>query len=117
MKTAPSDNLVDIDIFDRASAVEIASTLKAVADPTRLQLLALIASRPDREACVCDLTEDVDLSQPTVSHHLKVLVDSGLLRKEQRQTWSWFSLDEKRWDELRAFLRIAELPVRPQSTC
>jgi len=70
----------------------LAGTLKAVAEPTRLRLLSIIAAHADGEACVCDLTEPVGLSQPTVSHHLKVLVDAGLLTREKRGVWAYYRL-------------------------
>jgi len=75
----------------RDSAESLAQILKAVADPARLQLLALLRSAVDGEACVCDLTEPLGLTQPTVSHHLKVLVEAGLVRRERRGTWAWYS--------------------------
>jgi ArsR family transcriptional regulator, arsenate/arsenite/antimonite-responsive transcriptional repressor len=78
--------------LDRASADELAQLLKSVADPVRLQLVALIRSAATGEACVCDLTEPVGLSQPTVSHHLKVLVDAGVLARQRRGTWAWYSI-------------------------
>ncbi|GAA1720456.1 ArsR/SmtB family transcription factor [Fodinicola feengrottensis] len=90
--------------LDRAAAEDLAKTLKAVADPTRLQLLSLIRAAPAGEACVCDLTEPVGLSQPTVSHHLKVLVNAGLLRREPRGTWTWYSLVAEQWEGLRNLL-------------
>lgn len=65
-------------------------TLKALADPTRLRLVSLIAAR-NGEACVCDLVEEVGLSQPTVSHHLKVLVDAGLLTRDKRGVWAYYA--------------------------
>src|SRR5438270_14074651 len=68
-------------------AERLAQALRVVADPARLRLLGLISSRPDREACVCHLTEPLGLSQPTVSHHLKVLHEAGLLGREQRGRW------------------------------
>lgn len=73
-----------------AEADELAHRFKAVADPTRLRLLGLVAAGSDGEACVCDLTAPVGLSQPTVSHHLKVLVEAGLLRREQRGRWAYY---------------------------
>lgn len=76
----------------RESADDLARLLKAVADPTRLQLLALIKSSDLQEACVCNLTGPTGLSQPTVSHHLKILTAAGILRREQRGTWAWFSI-------------------------
>lgn len=86
--------------IDRASAEYLASLLKAVADPARLQLLALLRSSADGQACVCDLIEPVGLSQPTVSHHLKVLADAGLVRREQRGSWAWFSIVPEKLAEL-----------------
>ena len=74
------------------AAAVLARTLKAVADPARLRLLSLVASHEGGEACVCDLTEPLGLSQPTVSHHLKVLVDAGLLTREKRGVWAYFTL-------------------------
>ena len=76
----------------RQAAEERAALLKAVADPVRLQLLSIIASSPGVKACVCDMTQAVGVSQPTVSHHLKVLVDAGILTRQRRGTWAWFTL-------------------------
>lgn len=73
-------------------AAAFARTLKAIADPARLRLLSLVAAHEGGEACVCDLTEPLGLSQPTVSHHLKVLVDAGLLTREKRGVWAYFTL-------------------------
>lgn len=69
---------------------DAAARFKALADPTRLQLLHLIAHAETGEACVCDLTAAVNLSQPTVSHHLGKLVDAGLIDRERRGTWPWY---------------------------
>ena len=88
--------------MDRAQAEATAYLLKAVADPVRLQLLSLIRSAKDHEACVCDLTPAVGLSQPTVSHHLKVLTEAGLVTRERRGTWAWFRLVPERLDDLAA---------------
>src|SRR6266480_7364866 len=71
-------------------ATQVAPTLKALADPVRLRLMSLIASHPGGEACVCDLTGAFDLSQPTISHHLKVLHDSGLLDRDKRGVWVYY---------------------------
>ena len=79
-------------IIDAAAAERIASALKALAEPTRIRLISLIAAQPGAEACVCDLTDPVGLSQPTVSHHLKTLVDAGVLTREQRGRWAYFAL-------------------------
>jgi ArsR family transcriptional regulator len=73
-------------------AEKLARLLKAVADPARLRLVSLVAAHADLEACVCDLTEPLGLSQPTVSHHLKVLVDAGILTRDKRGTWAYYRL-------------------------
>lgn len=86
----------------RDDAQRAARLLKAIADPTRIQLLSLIAS--SGEACACDLNGPVGLSQSTVSHHLKVLTEAGLLTREQRGTWAWFSIEEDRIGELSALI-------------
>lgn len=80
----------------RKEAEKLARLLKAVADPVRLQLLSIIRSSPVGEVCVCDLIEPVGLSQPTVSHHLKILTEAGVLRREQRGTWAWFAVNPDR---------------------
>lgn len=64
--------------------------LKAIADPARLRLLSLVLSHEGSEACVCDLLPHFDLSQPTISHHLKVLHESGLLNRDKRGTWVFY---------------------------
>jgi ArsR family transcriptional regulator len=79
-------------ILDGAAAERLASALKALAEPTRLRLISLVAAHDGAEACVCDLTDPVGLSQPTVSHHMKVLVGAGLLEREQRGKWAYYRL-------------------------
>jgi ArsR family transcriptional regulator, arsenate/arsenite/antimonite-responsive transcriptional repressor len=71
-------------------AEQVAPLLKALADPVRLRLMSLVASHDGGEACVCDLTGAFDLSQPTISHHLKVLHDAGLLDREKRGVWVYY---------------------------
>ncbi len=73
-------------------AVQLAAVLKALADPARLRLLSMIAAHEGGEACVCDLTEPLALSQPTVSHHLKVLLDAGLVTRDKRGVWAYYRL-------------------------
>lgn len=80
------------DVISTDEAEALAGTLKALADPTRLRLISLVAAHDGAEACVCDLTEPVGLSQPTVSHHLKILVDAGILTREQRGRWAYYQL-------------------------
>ncbi|MER5962119.1 metalloregulator ArsR/SmtB family transcription factor [Streptomyces sp. NPDC002057] len=72
------------------AAVDLARMFKALADPVRLRLLSLIASHEGGEACVCDLTGPFDVSQPTISHHLKVLREAGLVGSERRGTWVYY---------------------------
>jgi ArsR family transcriptional regulator, arsenate/arsenite/antimonite-responsive transcriptional repressor len=71
-------------------AEQIAPMLKALADPVRLRLLSLVASREGGEACVCDLNDAFDLSQPTISHHMKVLHEAGLVERDKRGVWVYY---------------------------
>ena len=75
-----------------AEAVDLATQLKAIADPARLRLISMVAAHDEQEACVCDLTEPLGLSQGTVSHHLKVLVDAGIFSRDKRGTWAYYRL-------------------------
>ncbi|MGX1811014.1 ArsR/SmtB family transcription factor [Nocardia sp. NPDC055321] len=72
------------------AAAELAAVFKALSDPMRLRLLSSIASRAGQEACVCDLSAGIDLTQPTISHHLKVLREAGLLTSERRASWVYY---------------------------
>ncbi|GAA1791587.1 ArsR/SmtB family transcription factor [Agromyces lapidis] len=81
-------------------AERLARTIKALADPTRLRLLSIVAASEGQEACVCDLIEPVGLSQPTVSHHLKVLTESGFLTRSKRGTWAYYKLAPASLDEI-----------------
>ena len=87
-------------------AEQLAGLLKAIAEPTRLRLLSLVAAHQGQEACVCDLTDPVELSQPTVSHHLKVLVDAGLLTRDKRGVWAYYRLVPERLAQVAAALDI-----------
>ena len=91
--------------LDDGTARRLAHVFKALGDPTRVKLLSLIAAHPDGEACVCDLTEPVGLAQPTVSHHLKSLVDAGLITREQRGRWSYHRIVQPALDALADSLR------------
>ncbi len=88
------------ELIKPAEAESLASTLKALADPARLRLISLVAAHDGSEACVCDLTGPVGLSQPTVSHHLKILVDAGILAREQRGRWAYYRLVPETLDAL-----------------
>ncbi len=78
--------------LSQTQASQIAPVFKALADPVRLRLLSLVASHAGGEACVCDLNDAFDLSQPTISHHLKVLHDAGLLDREKRGVWAYYRI-------------------------
>jgi len=73
-------------------AERLARSFKALGDPTRIRLLSLIAATAAGEACICELTAPVGLSQPTVSHHMKLLVDAGLVTREQRGKWAFYAV-------------------------
>jgi ArsR family transcriptional regulator, arsenate/arsenite/antimonite-responsive transcriptional repressor len=90
--------------LDEAAAIELAAVLKALADPVRLRLVSLIAAASTGEVCACDLPALVDRSQPTVSHHLTQLVRAGLLDRDQRGKWAWFSVRPDGFAALRAAL-------------
>lgn len=90
--------------MDEGRAVELAKVFKALGDPVRLRLLSMIASRDDGEICVCDLTPAFDLSQPTISHHLKLLKQAGLIASERRGTWVYYRLLPQATDRLAAAL-------------
>jgi ArsR family transcriptional regulator len=87
-----------------AQAVDLAQLLKALADPTRLRLVSMVAAREDGEACVCELTEPLGLTQPTISHHLKVLIDAGILARDKRGVWAYYALVPGALDALAAIL-------------
>ena len=77
-------------IVSDETATTLARMFKALGDPTRVKLLSMIAAAEDGEACICDMTEPVGLSQPTVSHHMKLLVEAGLVTREQRGRWAYY---------------------------
>ncbi len=93
-------------VLDEATAVVLAAGFKAVGDPTRLRLLTLIAAHEGGEACVCDLTDAFALSGPTISHHLKVLREAGLIAGDRRGTWIYYRVLP---DALAALSRVLNL--------
>ena len=92
------------DPISRAEAERLSRTLKAIADPARLQVLSFLRSQPDSEACACDLVAPLGLAQPTVSHHLKVLYEAGILEREKRATWVYYRLPDDRLHSIRQAL-------------
>lgn len=90
--------------LDAKDAERLAGALKVLADPTRLRLLSLIQAQPDEEACVCNLTKPLGLTQPTVSHHLRVLREAGLVEREQRGSWAYFKVSPAPLAALRELL-------------
>lgn len=84
----------------RGKADSIAGLLKAVADPTRLQILALINQGENGQACTCDLTGPLGLSQPTISHHMKKLTEVGILEAERKGTWVHYRINRERWSQI-----------------
>lgn len=92
-------------VLEVHAAERLARAFKALGDPTRLRLLSLIGSHADGEACVCELTDPVGLTQPTVSHHLKQLVEAGLLVREQRGKWAYYRAVAPALDALADVLR------------
>lgn len=89
-----------------ATSAEMATKFKALSDPVRLQLLSSVASRPGGQACVCDISAGVEVSQPTVSHHLKVLREAGLLTSQRRGSWVHYAVVPEALAALSALLTI-----------
>ncbi|WP_418153673.1 metalloregulator ArsR/SmtB family transcription factor [Actinoalloteichus caeruleus] len=93
-------------------STELARMFKALADPVRLRLLSLVASHAGGEACVCDLTDAFDLTGPTISHHLKVLREAGLIDGERRGTWIYYRVRPAALGALATVLTASALPER-----
>src|SRR5271154_7606204 len=92
-------------------AAELAAMFKALGDPVRLRLLSLIASHPGGEACVCEISATFDVSQPTISHHLKLLRSAGLLDCERRGTWVYYWVIPSALQQLSSVLYVADQPA------
>jgi ArsR family transcriptional regulator len=105
------------DPLSQDQAEQIAPLLKALADPVRLRLLSIVASHAGGEACVCDLTDCFALSQPTISHHLKVLHEAGLLDREKRGTWVYYRARSAALTDLAALITPAEESAPSARSC
>jgi ArsR family transcriptional regulator len=95
---------VRADVLDEDQADLLANSFAALADPIRLRLLSFIAASDSDEVCACELLEPSGRSQPTVSHHMKILVDAGLIERDKRGLWVWYRLVPSRLDALRSVL-------------
>jgi ArsR family transcriptional regulator, arsenate/arsenite/antimonite-responsive transcriptional repressor len=94
-----------------AEAPGLAQVFKALADPVRLRLVSLIGAHQGGEACVCELTEAFDLTQPTISHHLKVLRQAGIIDSERRGTWVYYRLEPAALERVGALLSAPQPPL------
>src|SRR5260221_7834604 len=101
--------------FGEEDANALAAAFKALSDPARLKLLSFIAAQAGGEACVCHLTAPVGLSQPTVSHHLRLLNEAGLLDREKRGTWVYYRIVPERLEALQAALAVPRAAGRAQA--
>src|ERR1017187_8574260 len=88
--------------LDATEAAQLALGFTALADPVRLQVLSILAASPEGEVCVCDFVEPLGKSQPTISHHMKILSDAGLVQGDRRGKWVWYSLNRERLGQLKA---------------
>jgi len=95
------------DALTQPQAEDLSRSLKAIADPARLRLISIIAASEGQEACVCDLTDALEVGQPTVSHHLKVLTDAGFVTRSKRGTWAYYKLVPGALDSLARVLVTA----------
>jgi ArsR family transcriptional regulator len=107
--------LLFFDPLDRRSAEEMAAALRVLADPARLRILNLIANHPRSEVCQAEFTKPLGLSQPTVSHHLKVLHEAGLVHREQRGSWAYYSLVPDQIEGLLAALSLSRREPVPHA--
>ena len=94
-------------------AAGLARLLKALADPARLRLVSMVAAHDGGEACVCELTEPLGLTQPTISHHLKILVDAGIFTRDKRGVWAYYALVPEALNALSAVLSTTSQDPRP----
>lgn len=107
-KTSLAENLccppMTVAVLEEEHATHLAARLKALADPVRLRIVSLLANADGGEVCACDLPAVLGRKQPTISHHLKLLAEAGIIDREQRGKWAWFRLRSGALDEVRAAL-------------
>ncbi|MDZ7882043.1 MAG: metalloregulator ArsR/SmtB family transcription factor [Mycobacterium sp.] len=103
--------------LDEAACAPLAQMFKALGDPVRLRLLSLIASSAGGEACVCDISSTFDLSQPTISHHLKVLRSAGILDSERRGSWVYYRAIPEALQQLSTILQVEGGTPAPSDAC
>jgi ArsR family transcriptional regulator len=88
--------------LEAADAAELALGFSALSDPVRLRVLSILAAAPEGEVCVCEFVEPLGKSQPTISHHMKILSEAGMVQGDRRGKWVWYSLNRERLAQLRA---------------
>ncbi len=93
-------------LLSEADATELSEALKVLADPVRLRLVSLVATAAGEEACACDLASPLGRSQPTISHHLSLLVAAGFLTREKRGKWAWYRIAPARFEQMRTVLSL-----------
>jgi ArsR family transcriptional regulator, arsenate/arsenite/antimonite-responsive transcriptional repressor len=108
---------VGVAALGEPQAVELAATFKALGDPVRLRLLSLIASHPGGQACVCEISSSFDVSQPTISHHLKMLRSAGLLDCERRGTWVYYWVIPSALQQLSSVLHLDDVVGETTPEC
>ena len=101
--------------LDAAQAAELASGFSALGDPVRLRVLSILAASPQGEVCVCEFVEPLGKSQPTVSHHLKILSEAGLVTGDRRGKWVWYSINREQLADLQAALQPVRKMTRDHS--
>ena len=106
VSTETSEDLCCVSALQLEEAELLAARFKALSDPNRLRILSIVSSSETSETCVCELSEPLDLKQPTVSHHLKILVDAGILHREKRGVWAYFSVIPSALESLASSLVI-----------
>lgn len=115
--SAPRCSPLAREALDPVAATQLANMFKALGDPVRLRLVSLIASHAGGEACVCDISGTIDLSQPTISHHLKLLRAAGLIDSQRRGTWVYYRVVPAALQQLSTILQIEAGLTAPSEVC